>query len=320
LNKIRRIYTHFRNRPEAGSFVTSRSRPKFDSTRHHVWRPDLRSDTAIVLQGPIQRNDFFTVETVRRYRINFPNAPIIVSTWENEVGEHTDLIADLGGTVIVQPQPSLAGVHNANLQMASAASGVAEAARLGMTHVIKSRTDQRAYSERLIAVLHAGLASFPIGSRGGTQSQRVIALSQNTFAYRMYGVSDMFTFGAIEDLIRYWDGSIDHRPMKELVHTNSHRDFANLRVCEVHYCSEFLARTGWLLRWTLEDSWMALADRFIVLDASTVDLFWPKYSTTEERWRSYEGDPRFQEVDFAWWLLLFQGMISGEESILDLTW
>lgn len=320
MKRLRLVYHRLRHSPKSTNFVTTRIRPKLDSSRHLTWVPDLRSDTAIVLQGPIQRADNFTVESVRRYRTNFPNAPIIVSTWDEEQGEHTKLIEELDATVVSQPKPLLPGLHNANLQMASAALGVQEAAQLGVTHVIKSRTDQRVYSERLLAISHAALVSFPLGPHGGTQCQRVVALSQNTFAFRMYGVSDMFTFGTIEDITRYWDGSFDYRPLKEPINTTSHRDFAKLRVCEVRYCSEFLTRTGWLLRWTLEDSWMALADRFVVLDASALDLFWPKYSKIEERWRSYDGDPRFQEVDFAWWLLMFQGMTQGNESTLDLRW
>ena len=54
-----------------------------------------------MLQGPIWRVDDFTVESVRRYRTNFPNAPIIVSTWTSEIGRDTELIEDLGDSVTV---------------------------------------------------------------------------------------------------------------------------------------------------------------------------------------------------------------------------
>jgi len=96
--------------------------------------------------------------------------------------------------------------------------------------------------------------------------------------------------------------------------------FALLATCEVRYCSEFLSRTGWSLRWTLEDSWLAFSDRFLILDASSVDLFWPKYTTEEERWRTYDGNPRFEEVGFSLWVSIFKGLRPTSESPLDFHW
>ena len=91
-------------------------------------------------------------------------------------------------------------------------------------------------------------------------------------------------------------------------------------MCEVRYCSDFLVRTGWSLEWTLQDSWKALACRFAVLDAAAVDLYWPKYSSKEERWRSYGGDPHFLEVDFAMWMMMRSGLLVPDEGILDTPW
>lgn len=301
-------------------FRTVRVRPLRDPSRHDRWVPDSRSDTAIVLQGPIVRSDDFTVETVRRYRTNFPNAPIIVSTWNSELGAEVEMIRALGALVVTHDLPSKRGVQNSNLQMLSAFRGVSEAATLGATHVVKSRTDQRIYSERLLGLLHSTLVTYPLVSHRGTQEQRVVGLSLNTFAYRMYGLSDMFTFGSVKDLSRYWDGYLDERDMPEVVEARTHREFAQAGVCEVRYCSQFLEKTGWSLKWTLEDSWRALANRFLVLDASSVDLYWPKYSDREERWRAYDGDPRFQEVDFALWNLMYQGSVVPDEDILDDSW
>jgi len=301
-------------------FVTVRVRPKVDPPRHPAWAPDLRSDTAIVLQGPLHRENDFTVETVRRYRTNFPHAPIVVSTWNDQRGPDTERLEALDAVVVTQDPPAFRGVQNANLQMLSATLGVQEAARLGATYVLKSRTDQRAYSERLLGLLRSAVDQYPIGRDGGSQRQRVIALSLNSFAYRMYGVSDMFTFGLVEDVRRYWDGTLDTRSIPEPIETFTHREFAEMRVCEVRYCTDFLSRTGWSLGWSLEDSWRAISERFLILDAATVDLIWPKYSVREDRWRTYDGNPQFQEIDFAMWLMMFSGWLHPDETILDMPW
>ena len=299
------------------TFVTERRRPKFESRRHKTWCADPRSDTAIVLQGPIWRVDDFTVESVRRYRTNFPNAPIIVSTWTSEIGRDTELIEDLGGIVVHQEPPSFAGIANQNLQLFSSRLGVLKAEQFGVTHVIKSRTDQRCYSERMLGLLHETLNCFPLVSGVGKQERRIIGLSFNTFAYRMYGMSDMFTFGTCADSSKYWDGTPDMRKLEDLKISKTMREFAEKRLCEVKFCSEFLARTGWDLKWTLEDSWKAFAERFVILDASAVDLYWPKYSSIEERNRRDDGHPLKFEIDFAWWLMMYGQSVNPDETILD---
>lgn len=308
------------SRDDPDNFNTERRRPKRDVERHPNWYADLRNDTAIVMQGPLRHEDDFTLETVRRYRTNFPNAPIIVSTWDNEKGKGTESLESAGAHVVTHQPPEARGVQNSNLQMWSAAKGVAVAADLGASFVLKTRTDQRIYSERLFGLLHAMIEEFPLEDDQGDQYRRLVGLSFNTFAYRMYGLSDMFTFGAIEDMRRYWDGTLDYREIEEPIRTSTPREFAQLQVCEVRYCSNFLQRTGWRLEWTLRDSWKALARRFAVLDAATVDLYWPKYSSKEERWRSYDGDPRFLEVDFAMWMLMRSNSIVPNEGILDAPW
>ena len=282
--------------------------------------PDVRHDTAIVLQGPILREDNFTYETVRRYRTNFPNTPIILSTWKSESDLDIQNIQGLGATVLTQPEPSYRGIQNSNMQMISSAMGIQEAARQGVAFVLKTRTDQRAYSERMLGLMHAAHANFPLSESRGAQHGRIIGLSLNSFAYRMYGLSDMFTFGTIQDLLNYWSGKLDDRTPEDLEVASNLREYAHKRICEVQYCSSYLAQTGWKLQWTLRDSWDAIASRFLILDTSAIDLLWPKYTMVEERWRTYHGSPVFQEIDFAMWLMMHSGTIIPDERILDEPW
>ena len=308
------------HRPRADEFVTEKRRPRHLHERNEFWTADNRSDTALVLQGPLPESDSFTEETVRLYRANFPLAPILVSTWTGESPSKLKALEHLGAHVLVQDRPTHAGVHNGNLQMASASLGVLEAKRLGASFVVKTRTDQRIYSDKLLGHMHALIELFPLNEALPRQKQRIVGISLNTFAYRMYRLSDMFQFGAVDDMVTFWNGQLDERHLQTPIRAATHRQFATANVCEVYFCSQFLARTGWNLNWTASDSWNALASRFVIADASSLDLYWPKYTNQEERWRTYNGNPRFLEIDFASWLLMKQGKAHPNESILDTRW
>lgn len=69
-----------------------------------------------------------------------------------------------------------------------------------------------------------------------------MAFSLNTFLYRIYGISDMFMFGHIEDMLLYWSPEFDSRNPaaveKEL--SKSILSYSKQRICEVYFCSEFL--------------------------------------------------------------------------------
>ena len=82
------------------------------------------------------------------------------------------------------------------------------AKRLGATHVVKTRSDQRAYNPSLLSYLYNLLQVFPVNAGEKIQKSRIIGTSLNTFKHRIYGLSDMFLFGEIDDLLLYWDSSI----------------------------------------------------------------------------------------------------------------
>lgn len=308
-------------------FVTERRRPRIVRTRGPASTADLRSDTAIVVQGPVrwfdelsrQVSTEFTLETLRQYRLNFPNAPIILSTWDDDCSADVhSWCRQWGIDLLAQKPPQNSGISNTNLQMASSALGVLHAKSLGASFTLKTRTDQRIGNNRFLDLLHAALRVFPPVEGTVLQDQRIVALSFNTFLYRLYGVTDMFTFGTTRDVATYWSGRHDPRPPTWAASARTPREYATMRVCEVDFCANFLESTGWDLQWSLTDYWDALRKRFIVLDASSVDFLWPKYSRLEERWSMYRGY-YYEEVSFASWLsILVDQHVEANESLLDL--
>jgi hypothetical protein len=211
--------------------------------------------------------------------------------------------------VVMSHKPAYAGQQNANLQIVSTSAGVRAAKEAGASHILKTRTDQRLGAPNLLDLLDGMQRAFALRDAPGQQA-RLMALSLNTFRYRMYGVSDMFLYGGTEDMLAYWTPPLDDRRFDpNEVHFRNLREFSQWRICEVYLCTEFLKRSGWELRWTLEDYWRLLAERFCIVDANSLDLFWPKYSTRELRWTNYTAQSHnFTELGFRDWMLLQGGM------------
>ena len=83
--KFKRIFAWLlgRLRNYRSVYVTEKHRPVLCS-KYYSFHKDRSDDTAIMLQGPIVKENDFTYETIKLYQNNFPNAKIILSTWRNE--------------------------------------------------------------------------------------------------------------------------------------------------------------------------------------------------------------------------------------------
>jgi hypothetical protein len=106
----------------------------------------------------------------------------------------------------------------------------------------------------------------------------------------MYGLSDMLMYGHIDDMLLFWNISLDTRKFnsndKNLANS-SLRNFAHWRICEVFLTTEFLNKVGQKLQWTLKDSWEMFANHFCIIDKESLDLYWGKYDFLEYRWTRY---------------------------------
>ena len=293
-------------------FLTYHVRPKgHDGVR--LLKPCVSNSdddvTAVVMQGPILLNNDFTFETLKLYGELFPQARLILSTWEDENAEVLMKITELGIDVVINKKPIYAGPANINLQIVSASAGIMRAKEIGCRYALKTRTDQRIYSENSLRLCRGMLRLFPLQS-GLCQKDRLVAFNLNTFKYRLYGISDMINFGNIDDMLDYWSPGLDQRKISELGDAKTLYEFSRQRFAEVYFTTSFLAKIGRDINWSLEDSFSVIADHFCILNASDIDLFWPKYTRKEFRHVGYQLI-RTAQFEFSDWISL-QGDKQGD--------
>ncbi|MES2278859.1 MAG: WavE lipopolysaccharide synthesis family protein [Bacteroidota bacterium] len=292
------------------TFITEHARPKY--SKSFGIQPQLsgyNEKIALVLQGPLVKDDNFTLETVLFYKANFKDAVIIVSTWSDEDANLINKIEATGAVILLNQKPAFAGISHINYQITSSINGILKARELGAQYVMKTRTDQRIYGLNVIGYFLNLIKLYPLKNLQ-VQKQRLIIPNINTFLFRIYGISDMLMFGNIDDMILYWNADHDQRLLKseETLGLNI-KEFSELRACEIYLSTEFLKKTGKKLHWTIEDSWHVFANNFCIVDYHSIDLFWPKYAPHQEfRNRYYNSNNTHQLITFGDWLSLYNSL------------
>lgn len=261
---------------------------------------------AIVIQGPLILESDFTLETIKLYRKNFPENILILSTWDDADPKTIGKIKDLGIEIILANKPDNAGISNVNYQIVSSSNGVNRARELNCSYILKSRSDQRIYSNQAVRFCYSAIKQFPLLGKSD-QLERIIAFDLNTFKYRPYSISDMINFGNTNDMTKYWCIELDNRSKDSLVSTTSLMDWSKEKYAEVYFVSSFLRNIKREIKWTLSDSWEVMKDHFCILNSSDIDLFWFKYSQREFKQKSYESLQN-QEFYFSDWLILQDGL------------
>lgn len=279
---------------------------------------NLRSDNVInekkigiVMQGPIITDNDFTLETIKIYAKTFSKAStIIISTWLGEDVETVKKLRDLGATIIENEKPKHPGIKNINFQIVSSRNGIQKAKTFGVSHILKTRTDQRMYAPNVEEFLSTIIDTFPL-THPYNQKKRIVVVSLNTYKYRPYSVSDMTLFGTLEDMEVYFSPDED---LRTTPHFNNIKTWSEDRLCEVYLSTTYLEKIGRKLDFTLEDSWHVFAEHFCVIDSQTLDIFWYKY----EYWKEY-GDLSYtkmkntQELNFREWLTLYGSLTNKAE-------
>ena len=280
----------------------------------------LNNEVGIVIQGPVIEKDDFTLNTIKLYMKNMSGAHIILSTWDDISETFIRKIKALNVDVICSSLPQNRGRGNVNLQIKSTMVGIVRAKELGMKYIMKTRTDQRIYKSDVIEYLLNLQKLFPLQGDGVKLNQRIISTSYDSFKYRFYGVSDMFMFGEIEDMIKYWDYGEDYFISQMLSGMSDEQIFQEM-CSETILAKNFLSKIGYNIKNTLEDSLNVYKQFFCFVDKEMIGLFWPKYTNQYSRWQWYDDKNLLEEMTFLQWLnILNKSHVECRSDINEMKW
>lgn len=244
------------------------------------------SELAIVFQGPLECKEHFTLETVKLYQKIFPNAHMIISTWEDAPQGELKLLEDQGCALVLNKIFSKSGLSNVNYQICTSLNGIKKAQSLGAKYVIKNRADLRICKNHAFDFMRNLMELFPLKKNEGevNPTGRILCLSGHAFVPNF--LNDLFYFGHIEDLVSYFQVQYDERPekkadvyLKSLYGDNfdfNGRDIAKALPPEVYLTVNYLRQFMECPK-TVEDYWKAVRSYFIMLDFEELDMVWPKY-------------------------------------------
>ncbi|MBQ9589604.1 MAG: hypothetical protein IJR29_05420 [Butyrivibrio sp.] len=290
-----------------GEFVTNVYRPKLADEIGIFSRKRIKYKTAIVIQGAVKYEDDFTYETAKLYRELYPDCIVILSTWENE-SDQKKRYDEIGVITCFSKYPEKPGYAHCSYQAVSSIVGIREAKKAGCTRVCKTRTDQRFHTPDLFLYMEKLLDVFPLKIET-SQKKRLIAVSTTTLNNRIYNICDMFIYGEIDDVKNYFDCPLDTREWNKgsSVEWIDAEQFGKLRFAEAWFVTYYLEKLGFSLKFTLEDSDYYRNELFIIVDGSSIDLYWPKYTNDEYRDREYNSSGYdhgggFGRVTFFEWL------------------
>lgn len=302
------------------NYITFHSRPKKSiNISTSTFKDEKQDELAIVIQGPIINKDEFTVESINLYKKIFPDALIILSTWQNSNKNTLDHIDSLGIKVLLNEKPSDPGFFNVNMQLITTLEGIKYAKAYGSKYILKTRTDQRIHRHDLFCFFKNLQRLFP--PIDGWQLQRLIISSFGTCKYRLYGVTDFFMFGCVEDMIKYWSAppfSIGiGRISSECDSSDKIPIVSGVPVAgEIYIMVNYLIRINQKLEWTLDHYWKMLKQYFIVIDGIAIDIYWNKYFRMNEyRYTRDYAEPNPRAMEFADWLHLY---MNGDGPWLDI--
>jgi hypothetical protein len=264
---------------------------------------DRFEDLAIIVQGPILDKDQYTFETIKFLLDQYADAKIILSTWSDQNTEQIEQIENSNLIVLKNKLPINRGPNNINLQIFSTVQGIKKAKEYGIKYTIKTRTDQRFYSDSVYNYCKSLIESFPLGVEASKQmNSRLVACSFTTLKYRPYGLGDMFMFGETNDMLKYWDLPLSNAQLIEPNTNTTVIEHAKLRFAEVYITTEFIKKINRSIHWTLKDTWDFYTEYFTIVDHDSIKLQWYKYDSWKADRFDYEQDHTFQIARFNDWL------------------
>lgn len=284
--------------------------------------------TAIIMQGPLVREDDFTLETVKIYEKLFPGTVIIVSTWEDSAEEYVKKLSELSNCIVLLNEPpKFSGILNLNMQVVSTLAGIKKAKELEKEYVFKTRCDYRFYKKGIIDAMVNLLGQFQVDKSVDYQKQRFIAASpiQRGMFYAFW-LTDQYIFGNIDDMYNYWNYDLDNcninrfqvgEKLKKISATEKQR--IEMRLCaETNIIMNYFKRMkGGLLEPTICEYWKIVKENFIVMSHDELGAFWNKYEYKYQQSLmnasldlNREDESWGNNFNFFKWLSLYSGSLN----------
>jgi hypothetical protein len=261
--------------------------PHLDSLRSLVTLPTERtaprqSRIGIVVRGRVEGAT--TIRVCRQFAKDYPDAYLVASTWKDTAPEDVAALEKVCSEVLLLDTPEHPGVQHKNYQIRSAVEGMAACRKAGVERVLLTRSDLFLFAPDLLRTFDGFLASFSatIAQRHGMQGRIVIG---DTYLrkYVPYHPSDLFMYGALDDLLRMWSAApYDGRPniidelARELDPVSIGEVVRRSDLAENHVCIHWLKQLGRPLDFTTADSLALYRDFFVVVGHAFAGAFWPK--------------------------------------------
>ena len=163
-------------------------------------------DTAIVLRGQIVYENRYTEKTFEFYRETYPNAPIIVSTWKNELTDEFRTVCKKNSVVLLENiQPALPGFGHLNYQLENALKGVLYVKEnLRTKYILVTRTDQRLNKFDFLLRFRNLIQTFPpLGDK--LHGRIIIFGTLLTKKYLPFSITDFLMFGHVADIFKVYN-------------------------------------------------------------------------------------------------------------------
>jgi hypothetical protein len=237
----------------------------------------------IVIQGPIVEGN--TMKFCQFIRLTYPEANIVLSTWEDEDVSKFIALTDEYFQIIQSKKPEFPGPSNINMQIVSSRAGIEHLEKLGCSHILKTRTD--------IFLANAQFINYLVWAHGKGMAHSIVFSSFNSFLFRLFSVSDQVMFGKTENIAKFW--KID------LV-----KDGSSFTIPEVYLFSEYIKSFGFQPEENFESYLAALAEYSVIADHEQLGQTWNKGSFTalNYRWRGNNFPHPMSPLSYWLWDLI----------------
>lgn len=266
-------------------FLSFVARPKCSNNSYLKTFNKTNRRLGILIQGPTANNFKFVIESIKIYKKIFPKSIIVLSTWNDLSRMNIEIIKKLNVSVVINNYKKKFGYPPTDYQIETTYNGLIELKKKKVQDVIKLRTDTRIYKNNIYDYLINLQKNFSIKKKNiKFLKQRIVVSSLLTHKFRLFGLSDLFLFGQINDLIKYFDKKYYLDFLKEMKIKKLPLIIKSTLIDgETFFCYRFLKENKFNFKFNI-DGWIsALKDLFIIIDHDQIDLFWKKYDWINER-------------------------------------